>query len=211
MLGGSITLGLSISICSLGLWHGRVEEWRDDGRERRGHEDVVVRRGGQNRELSLRAPGAVPTTITLAAAKQPEELHDVRGANGVGIPGDDQRGGLDGCHVLGPVILPPEQVTELGEQHRPILRPRRDGGIELIHRRLFHWLGSLRTHLRHSGEDLGLPPIPLERGRDDHELAYHLRVPDGGLQGDAATQGVTHDVGPLDTEMLDQCSDIVRH
>jgi hypothetical protein len=35
-------------------------------------------------------------------------------------------------------------------------------------------------------------------------------MPDGGLQGDAA-QGVAHDVGLFETEVLDQSTDVVRH
>jgi len=36
-------------------------------------------------------------------------------------------------------------------------------------------------------------------------------MPDGGLQGDAASQGIAKDVGLLEPEVFDQSGNIVRH
>ena len=40
--------------------------------------------------------------------------------------------------------------------------------------------------------------VAPERSRDHHELVHYLRVPDGGLERDAAAEGVPHDVGSFE-------------
>ena len=116
----------------------------------------------------------IPTGIDLAAAKQLEERHGMRGTNAVGVSHHNQGGRLDRRHFIGPVIVLPEQFAELGEQHRPILRLGRDTGIALVHRGLLHRLRDLRTHLPHSRENFWVPSLPLEWSRDEHELSHHF-------------------------------------
>src|SRR6266852_3761477 len=151
---------------SPGSGYGRVEERRNDGRKLGRRVDVVMCRGGQNGEPGIAHSGPIPTGIDLASAKQFEERHGMRGADAVGISHHNQGGRLDRSHLIGPVIVLPEQLAELGEQHWPLFRLRRDAGIMLVHRGLLHRLRDLRTHLPHSREYLWVPSIPLEGGRD---------------------------------------------
>jgi hypothetical protein len=63
----------------------------------------------------------------------------------------------------------------------------------------------------HARENLGVPSITLVGGRDDHQPANHVRVPDSGLQRDTASQGIAEEVGTLESQVLDQGCDVVRH
>ncbi len=55
-----------------------------------------------------------------------------------------------------------------------------------------------------------VPSLAFEGGRDDDELAHQFRMPYGWLQGDTPAKRVAHDVGLLNTKMLDQRGDAIR-
>ena len=48
--------------------------------------------------------------------------------------------------------------------------------------------------------DLGMHSISLEGSRGDHQLAHHLRVPDGGLQRDASAYRIAEDVATFESQ-----------
>ena len=100
----------------------------------------------------------------------------------VGIGVDEHRLRLQSLYVLRPVVVAAEQVGELRNECPPV-----GVGVEVVERALGYALGGLGTHL-HPGEDLRVPALPLEGGRDQHELSNHLGVADGRLQRDAAPQ-----------------------
>src|SRR5207245_1036715 len=136
----------------------------------------------ENAEPRLRAPRAIPSSVSLAATQQAEQLYGVGPGEYVGIPRDDQRRGLDAGDLLGEVEILLHRVTDLAQEPWPILRPRRDAGIQLVHRRLLHLLGHRRAHLALLSEDVGIECIAPERRRNHHEFPDHLRVSDGQLQ-----------------------------
>ncbi len=74
-----------------------------------------MREAGQNGELGRRSSRTIQTSVLLAAAEHAKELDDVRGPDSIGIREGDHRGCLDRRNLLRPVIILPEQVSELGE------------------------------------------------------------------------------------------------
>jgi hypothetical protein len=83
---------------------------------------------GQDVKPGIGHSRSVPSTIGLAAAQQFKELYGMGGPDTIRIADYDQRGRFDCRHVIRPVIVFPQQLTHLGEQHHPIFRSWCDGG-----------------------------------------------------------------------------------
>jgi hypothetical protein len=66
-------------------------------------------------------------------------------------------------------------------------------------------------HVLHCFHEPGVEAALVVGDRGEHELAHHLRVPDGDLQGDAGSHAVTEDVGLFDSEMLECSGGVVGH
>src|SRR5215212_4118835 len=88
---------IAYSLLSPSFWHGRVEE-RADHREQpidAVHEPTArgaeVRRAREHSELGLRQTCQIPH---YAAPEQPKHLYCVLETDGIGIPDDEQGGGL---------------------------------------------------------------------------------------------------------------------
>ena len=129
----------------------------------------------------------------------------------VGVCRDDEGRRLDAADLLREVEILLHRLADLAEQPGPVFGPGRDAGVQLIHRRLLHGLGRGGTDLALLRENLRIKRVAPERRRDHHELAHHLRVPDGGLQRHAAAERIAHDVGGCETQVLDQGGDVVGH
>ena len=110
----------------------------------------------------------------------------MRGWKDVGIPRDHQRRRLDAGDVLGEVEILLHCLADLAQQPWPVLRPRRDAAVELIHRSRFHRLRRSRVHLALLSKNVRIESIPPEWSRDDHEPVHDLGVTDRRLQRDAA-------------------------
>src|SRR4051812_12933039 len=114
--------------------HRRVVEERDRRRgERGGVEHRVVGEAGEDGQARLRAAGAVPAGVALAAAEEAERLHRVGRGEVVGVARHDEGGGLDAGDLLGEVEVLEHQGADLGEQAWPVLLPRSDAAVELVH------------------------------------------------------------------------------
>src|SRR3712207_7048957 len=100
----------------------------------RSGEDVVVGGGGQYGEPEIGHPRPVPPGVLLAAAEKLEERNGVRGADAVGVPDQDPRRRLYRRHVIRPVVGLAEPRAQLGEAYWPVVGPRRDAGVERVHR-----------------------------------------------------------------------------
>src|SRR5215212_11948712 len=91
-----------------------------------------VRGAWEHRELGLREAGQVPHH---APAEQPEQLDGVFGADGVGIPDDEQGGRRDLSNVLRrPGKGLHVELLQLGDQRGEIVRVRRGPEIILFDR-----------------------------------------------------------------------------
>jgi len=64
---------------------------------------------------SARAFQNHPTGVFPAAPEQSEKLYDVGGAGSIGVGEYEHREALIARNFLRPVIVPPEEITQLGE------------------------------------------------------------------------------------------------
>ena len=183
----------------------------DRGRQGGGGEDVVVRGPGQDRQPRGRAQRAVPVGVAQAAAQQPVELDDVRGADRVGIGEDEHGRQLELLHLGRPVVVVLEQLARLGDQHRPVLHAGRQARVALVERGLRQHVGHLRREAVHVLHDLGVRAVAPESDRDEHQASHALRVLDRRAQRHKAPERVAHHVGPGETEVLDEGRDVVGH
>src|SRR6266849_7391389 len=93
-----------------------VEERDHGGRKRGCAAHRVVRDTRQDREPRLRAARAIPSTVALAAAKKPEDLHRVRRWEDIRVARDDHRGRLDPGDLFGEVEVLLHRVAHLAEK-----------------------------------------------------------------------------------------------
>src|SRR5260370_13168189 len=135
-----------------------------------------MRGGREHRELGRRETTHV--AVRPAAAEQTKELHRVRDAHAVCIPDQDQGGCFERRHALCPIVVLAHQMSRLGNEGRPGFGPGRGLEIGFVYRGSGKYFDAYRGH---SCEDLGIPPITLEGGRGECQLAHHLWMPDGGL------------------------------
>jgi GntR family transcriptional regulator/MocR family aminotransferase len=159
-----------------------VQEGDDRGGQGGGGEDVVVRKPRQDRQPGHRPGRAVPVRVVQPAAEQPEELHDVRRAHRVGVGVDQHHRRGDLPDLPGPVVITPQQVAYLVQQHGPVLDPGGDPGVRLVQRGLLQRLGQLRAHRLHPGQALRVPAVPPAGLGDEHQPADEVRVLDRGAQ-----------------------------
>ncbi|TMC89843.1 MAG: hypothetical protein E6J22_13810, partial [Chloroflexi bacterium] len=148
-----------------------------------------MRRGREHRERGRRETDHI--AVRLAAAQQAKELHRVRQAQAVCIPHEDQGRGQERRNVCCPVVVGRRQLPHLGHHARPGFGHRRGPEIGVVDRRSGERFSADRAHGR---QVFGVPAIPFEGGRGQRQFAHHLRVPDGGLQRDATSQGIAEEV-----------------
>src|SRR5438045_1668886 len=154
------------------------------------------------------APSSVVRSITRIASSSAKTLESRLIER---VAGHDHRGRLYSGDLLRVVEVALHHVPDLAKKARKILGPRRDARIELIHRRLLHELGRLRTDLLLLREHLGIDGTALEVCRDDDELPDELWVTDRDEGGNTATERVAHHVRPVQLQVFDERGDVVGH
>src|SRR5689334_13469789 len=117
-----------------------VEKLECGGRKDFVAENRVVRQARQNGQTGLWTSGTVPSAVALTSTQQREELYGMRGRKDVAVAGDDECRRGDAANLLGEIERLFHRLADLFEQPGPILRTRRDGGVQLVHRRLLHEL-----------------------------------------------------------------------
>ncbi len=83
--------------------------------------------------------------------------------------------------------------------------------VALIHRSLLHLLCDRLIQMLHSCNDLRIPSFALKCGGDDDQFSQDFRALNGRSKRDFASKRVAHHVGFLESQVMDQCGDIVGH
>src|SRR5712691_665923 len=137
---------------------GRIEECVRDHRQCRRTGNRVVRQAWQDGELRLGPARTVQAGIVLSTAQQAEELDDVLRPDGIGVREHDHGRRLDRGHLLRPVVVLSEQVSELAKQQSPIHM-----WIQLREWGLCHELAGGGAHPVEIGPDLWVPALAPAR------------------------------------------------
>ena len=154
---------------------------------------------------------ALPSGVPQATAEQLIEPDDVLGAHHVTVAVDQHHGHGELLHVIGPVVGLAHELTHAIEQARKVLRPRRHGGVVLVHRRVLHVLGHRRVDRGLHRQHFGKPAVPGIRCRCHHESAHTLGMLHGQAQGDGAAHRVAHHIKALMAELPQDDRQVVGH
>src|SRR2546423_7101605 len=106
----------------------------------------------------------------------------------VGVSRDNECRGRDPANLLREIEVLLHRLADLAEQSAPILRSRRQAGIELVHRRLLHSFGRRGADLSLLRKYVGVESVSSEWRRHDDQFTDDLGVSDRRLQGDASAE-----------------------
>src|SRR2546423_10137722 len=106
----------------------------------------------------------------------------------VSVGRDYECRGRDPANLLREIEVLLHRLADLAEQSPPVLRSRRQAGVELVHRRLLHSFRRGGADLSLLSKNVGVASVSSEWRRHDDQLTDDLGVSDRRLQGAASAE-----------------------